>query len=121
MAEPRSDRTPEQYEETTNPRNPPNSVLQPAVRRTTRWSFLLPLIVLTVVAGILWVFWSGQPPRVRDADDTGDRAAVTGMAGERTPGGINPDPDYDRTEDELKFRGVTGTSGENHGPRLTRR
>jgi hypothetical protein len=88
------------------------------VRKTATRSFLWPLVVLTVVAGLLWVFWSGQPPRVRDADDTGDRAAVTSTAGEETPGGSNPDPDHARTEDELKFRGVTGTSGEQHGPVL---
>ncbi len=88
------------------------------MRRTTTRSFVWPLVVLTVVAGLLWVFWLRQPPTVRDAGDTGDRAAVTGMAGERTPGGINPDPDYARTEDELKFRGVTGTSGDHHGPVL---
>ena len=100
MAETRNHDTPEQYDETRDPRNPPNSVLNPEVRKTATRSFLWPLVVLTVVAGLLWVFWSGQPPRVRDADDTGDRAAVTN----------NPDPDHARTEDELTFRGVTGTS-----------
>ena len=118
MAEPRNHDTPEQYEETRDPRNPPNSVLNPEVRRTTTRSFVWPLIVLTVVAGLLWVFWLRQPPSVRDADDTGDRAAVTGVADERTPGGTNTDPDHARTEDELQFRGVTGTSGEQHGPVL---
>ncbi len=110
--------TPEQYDETRDPKNPPNSVLQPKVRRVTKLSFLLPLVVLAVVAGILWVFWLGQPPRVRSAEETGDGAAVTGTSGERKPGGINPDPHPDRTTDELKFRGVTGTAGEKDGRRL---
>jgi hypothetical protein len=116
MAEPHN--TAEQYEETTDPRNPPNSVLRPDVRRATTWSFLLMLIVSTVIAGLLWVFWLGQPGHVRDADDTGNGTNVTGTSGERTPGGINPDPSYNRTEDELKFRGVTGMAGEKNGARL---
>jgi hypothetical protein len=115
MAEPRDRNAAEQYSETRDPKNPPNSVVQPEVGRATRWGFLLPLVVLTVVAGLLWVFWLGQPPRVRSAEETGPGAAVAGTSGERTPGGNNPDPKYDRTEKELKFRGV-GTSGE--GPRL---
>lgn len=118
MAEPRNHDTPEQYDETRNPRNPPNSVLNPTVRRATTRSFLWPLVVLTVVAGLLWVFWSGQPPRVRDTEETGDRAAATSGAHENTPGGHNPDPDHARTKDELEFRGVTGTSGEKEGARL---
>lgn len=119
MAEPRNHRdTPEQYDETRDPKNPPNSVLNPQVRRTTTRSFLWPLIVLTVVAGLLWVFWLRQPPSVRSAEETGIRTTATGTSDERTPGGINTDPDHARTEDELKFRGVTGTSGEKDGARL---
>jgi hypothetical protein len=119
MAEPRNRNTPEQYDETRDPKNPPNSVLNPQVRRTTTRSFLWPLIVLTIVAGIMWVFWLGQPPRVRSAEETGILTTATGTAGARTQGGgVNTDPDHARTEDELKFRGVTGTSGEKEGPRL---
>src|SRR4051812_18096067 len=62
MAEPSNrNTTPERYEETHDPKNPPNSVLHPEVRRTARWSFLLPVIVLAIVAALLWVYWSGQP------------------------------------------------------------
>jgi hypothetical protein len=115
MAEPRTN-TPEQYEETRNPVNPPNILLQPDVRKATIRSFLLPLVVLTVIAGLLWIFWASQPPRVRNAEETGAPTTVTGTSGERTPGGINPDPDHDRTEDELKFRGTAGS--DKTGPHL---
>ena len=106
MAEPRTQRdTPEQYSETRDPKNPPNSVLRPEVRKVTTRSFLWPLIVLAVVAGILWVFWLGQPPRVRSAEETGNGAASIGTSGERKPGGDNPDPKPDSTKEELEFRG----------------
>ena len=80
-------------------------LLQPDVRRVTTWSFLLPLIALAVVAGILWVFWLGQPPRVPSAEESGVPTAVTGTSGEPKPGGINPDPKPDSTKEELEFRG----------------
>ena len=104
MAEPRDRHTPE-YNETTDPRNPPNSVLQPEVRRFTTWSFVLPLVALAFVAGILWVFWLGQPPRPRDANRTGTPTEAVGTAGERKPGGANPNPKPDSTKEELEFRG----------------
>jgi len=105
MAEPRDRNTAEQYSETRDPKNPPNSVLQPEVRRVATWSFLLPLIALAVVAGILWVFWLGQPPRRPDANRTGTPTEAIGTAGERTPGGVNPGPTPDSTKEELEFRG----------------
>jgi hypothetical protein len=106
MAEPRNDDTPERYNETRDPRNPPNSVLQPAARKATTRSFLWPLIVLTVVAGLLWIFWAGQPPRARDANDSGVPTTVTGTSGEDAgKGGTNPDPTPDSTKDEIEFRG----------------
>jgi hypothetical protein len=105
MAEPRDRHTAEQYNETRDPKNPPNSVVQPEVGRATRWGFLLPLVVLTVVAGILWVFWLSRPPRRPDANRTGTPTEAIGTAGERTPGGVNPGPRPDSTKEELEFRG----------------
>lgn len=106
MDEPRIRRdTPEQYDETTDPRNPPNSVLSPNVRSATTWSVFLPLVVLTIVAGLLWVFWLGQPPHRRDAKDIGPGTSAVGTSGKKTPGGFNPDPKPDNTQDEIEFRG----------------
>jgi hypothetical protein len=107
MAEPRTHHDgPEHYDETRNPRNPPNSVLQPEVRRATTRSFLLPLVVLAVIAGILWVVFAGQSPRNRDARDN-DVPTMQGTSGQDEPGkgGVNPDPKADDTKDEVEFRG----------------
>jgi hypothetical protein len=108
MAEPSNrNTTPERYEETHDPKNPPNSVLHPEVRRTARWSFLLPVIVLAIVAALLWVYWSGQPGRPREAQRTNDQNTLVGTSGERTPGGKNTDPNFGSTQDEIKYRGAT--------------
>ncbi len=104
MAEPRTRRdTPEHYNE-TRAKTPPDDVVRPEVGRLTRWTFVLPLVVLTVVFGLLWVFWLGQPPRPRDANQTGNPTEAIGTAGERTPGGENPDPKPGSTKEELEFR-----------------
>lgn len=107
MAEPRTHHdTPEQYEETQDPRNPPNSVLQPEVRRATTRTFLLPLVVLAIIAGILWMVFAGQAPRNRDARDP-NAPAIQGTSGQEDPGkgGTNPDPTPGDTKDEVEFRG----------------
>ena len=71
----------------------------------TTWSFLLPLIALALVAGVMWVFWLGQPPRVRSTEETGNQGTVIGTSGETKPGGHNPDQKPDSTKEELEFRG----------------
>ncbi len=101
--------TPEQYEVTREPTNPPNDVVQPEVGRATRWAFLFPIVILAIIAGLLWVYYTGQPPQLRSAEDTGDRAGVVGTSGQETPGGIDPNPKFDRTESELKYRGATSS------------
>ena len=102
----RSD-TPEQYEETRDPKNPPNAVVQPEVGLAARSLFILPLVVLALVAGVLWIFYHGQPAQRRTAEDTGIRTEAVGTAGRETPGGHDTTPTFGRTESELKFRGAT--------------
>jgi hypothetical protein len=112
MAEPQDGRqTPEQYEETQDPRNPPNSVVNRDVRRTALRIYLGPLVALFIVIGLALLYWANRGPVYNDPQDgvgtTGDRQDVVGERGnDATPGGINPDPRPDSTQDELKFRGV---------------
>lgn len=117
MAEPLNDRhTPEHYEETTDPKNPPNSVLNASVRRTALRSYLGPLVVFFLVVGIGLIYWANRPPLVSGADDRGEIGTTGGdvsndIIGERgnrddTPGGIDPGPRPDSTADELRSRGV---------------
>jgi hypothetical protein len=116
MAEPSyGNSTPERYEDTNDAKNPPNSVLQPQVRRTARWSFLIPIIILAILAGGLWMYWKGQPAQPREAQRSQDVNTSVGTSGQgaegerspgvSTPGGHNTLPSFGRTEDEIKFRG----------------
>ena len=107
MAEPQHDRhTPEQYEETTDPKNPPNSVINPQVRRAALRSYLGPLVVFCLVAGIGLLYWANRAPLVLAPEDA--QVGTTGNPNDdrHTPGGFNPDPRPDNTADELKYRGV---------------
>ena len=117
MAQPFDDRqTPERYGETTDPKNPPNSVLNDSVRRTALRSYLGPLVVFFLVVGIGLIYWANRPPLVPGDQDgqligtagTDDRDDVVGERGNRddTPGGVNPEPRPDSTADELRNRGA---------------
>lgn len=104
--------TPERYEDTTDPRNPPNSVVNREVRGTALRSYLLPLIALFLVAGLGLIYWANRSPVMNDdpseVGTTGDRQDVVGERGNRTdtPGGFDPQPQPDSTADELERRGV---------------
>jgi hypothetical protein len=118
MAQPFDDRqTPERYEETTDPKNPPNSVLNESVRRTALRSYLGPLVVFVLVVGIGLIYWANRPPLVTGAQDgqligtsgvRDERNDVVGERGNRddTPGGVEPTPRPDSTADELRNRGA---------------
>ena len=83
-----------EYEETTAPQNPPNSMVGPEARRGWLASSLgtLILIFLVVAAVFAWVVVRrglGEGPRRSDPQSVG-------TSGERmrdqTPGGFNPTP-----------------------------
>ena len=115
MAEPQNDRQrPERYEETTDPRNPPNSVINESVRRTALGSYLGPLVVFFLVVGMALIYWANRGPVVPDPEDreqigtTGSPSDRDDVAGERsrddTPGGSNPDPRHGSTASEVEYR-----------------
>lgn len=103
MAEPYRDRDP------NAPQNPPNSVVNPRVRRAAFWTYLGPLLILFLVVGVALVYWTGRTPE-GDGDDEPIPEA-RGTTGEQpqsreTPGGHNPDRRPDNAREEEKFRGV---------------
>ena len=58
MAEPRNDwGRPERYEDTVDPRNPPNSVINPHVRTTAFWAYLGPILAMFIIIGIALIYW----------------------------------------------------------------
>lgn len=99
-----------QYEETTAPANPPNSVLRPVVRRTAVWTYLGLLVVFFLIVGAAFLFRTVAGPRV-DSDERTDASAV-GTSGDRqsndgTPGGFDPAPRSNSTAGEIEYRGGT--------------
>lgn len=105
----RSRRTPERYEETTDPRNPPNSVVNREVRRTALRTYLLPLVALLIVAGLALIYWANRSPastpNPAEIGTTG--ADVVGERGNTndTPGGSDPARRPGSTRDEVEQRG----------------
>ena len=93
--------TPERYEDTTDPKNPPNSIVHPhAVGSTALYWNLGAIVVILVLVGVGAIFWLAAHPQ---ADSTEDR--VIGTSSYHTEGGHDPDPRIRTTRDELKFRG----------------
>jgi hypothetical protein len=91
---------PEPYRETVDPKNPPNSVLKPEVRRGIFWAYIGPIIIIVVVLGIALLYWS-----TRDTSDSTTEPTV-GTSGENPGlGGSNPNPTPDSAKDESEFRG----------------
>jgi hypothetical protein len=88
-----------EYGETVDPKNPPNSVLQPEVRKAAFWAYIGPLLIIVVVLGIALLYWS-----TRDNDRTTE--PTVGTSGENPgQGGSNPDRTPDSTKDESEYRG----------------
>ena len=105
----------EQYEETTDPKNPPGSVLHPQVRRATLTTFLGGIVVFFLIVGAALIYWNASnrridpDPGLRDAE----RGGEVGTAGARddSPGGFDPAPRPDNTQEELDDRGNVGAPG----------
>jgi hypothetical protein len=103
---------PPEYAETTAPENPPNSVVRPA-GRAALVTYLGGIVVLFLLFGAAFAYWTVTDKRIapRDGDLPRDPSAI-GTSGERTPregtpGGFDPAPSFDRTRDELEYRGST--------------
>src|SRR5262245_51483980 len=104
MAEPQNDQhTPQRYEDTTDPKNPPNSVVNQQVALAFLGSYLGPLVVFVAIVGLGLLYWVNRGPLVPDPDDraqvgttgTPDNADhVVGEPGntQRSPGGRSPVP-----------------------------
>jgi hypothetical protein len=91
------------YDETRDPKNPPNSVLAPRARSAAlRW-FVGSLVVFFLLIGVALVFWNAANPRPSVEEQ---REAAVGTSGYySTEGGHDPIRRPRSTRDELKFRG----------------
>ena len=105
MPEPRKfdDPTPN-YDETRQAQNPPNSVLSRPARRGALISFLGPVVVLFLIMGLGLLYWNGRRAASAPARPAPDQ--TVGTAGDTTPGGGDPQPHPNSTQNELELRGV---------------
>jgi len=108
-------RTDEHYEETTNPRNPPESMLRPTARTGWLLSSLgtIAVMFLVVAAAFGWVYVRHE---LGSQQQIYPDPKATGTSGEQqpregTPGGFNPsDGAFSNTREELKFRGAADST-----------
>jgi hypothetical protein len=94
--------TPPEYQATSRPENPPNSVVNRPARNAVVGAYLGPLIILFVIFGFGLLYWSYRGPSAPDRDTT---HVGVGTTGENGPGAFNPRPRPNSTRDELEFRG----------------
>lgn len=90
---------PEHYEETVDPKNPPASTGAAPAVVAGMWYYLAPLGILILTLVLAFAYWGNRDTRLVEP------VAPTTGQGQELPGGQNPDPKPESTEDELRFRG----------------
>jgi hypothetical protein len=91
--------TPEQYEETVAPANPPQATAGPATVVAGMWYYLGPIALIVVVILMALFYWGRDDSRDDGVEPT------TGISDEKTPGGGNPAPEPNSTKDESESKG----------------
>lgn len=91
------------YEDTNDPKNPPNSVMRPKARSMALWGFVGSLVAFFALVGVALLFWTVSHPRPSAEEE---RERIVGTSGYySTEGGHDPVRRPHSTRDELKFRG----------------
>ena len=93
----------DRYDDTHDPKNPPQSVMQPKVRSAALFSFVGSLVVFFVLVGAALLFWTVAHPRPAAREGMENVVGTSGYYS--TEGGHNPVRRPGNTRDELKFRG----------------
>jgi hypothetical protein len=94
--------TPEHYEETVAPANPPQATAGAATVVAGMWYVLAPIALIVLVALLALFYWGRDEPRDDAVEPT------TGVSDDSTSGGSNPGPALGNTNDEREFRGDEG-------------
>jgi len=92
------------YDDTNNPKNPPQSVLHPQVRSGGLLGLLASVVVFFARIGLALIFWTVAHPR--PAAREGMERGVGRSGYYWTEGGRDPARPPRSTRDELKFRGA---------------
>ena len=101
------------YDDTNNPKNPPQSVLRPQARSGALLGLVASVVVFFALIGLALIFWTVAHPRP-DAREGMERGV--GRSGYYwTEGGHDPARPPRSTSDELKFRGALTPPSEARG------
>ena len=104
--EPSQWRAPHRPDELDDPSNPPNVLLPPETRSRAVMGYVAPVVVLFVVVGIALIYWANRSPMAPAGPPERDAIGTGGIVSPDSPGGFDPAPDFERTGDELEYRGV---------------
>lgn len=91
------------YDDTHDPKNPPQSVLHSGARSAALFSFVGSLVVFFVLVGVVLLFWTVAHPRPAAREGMKDVVGTSGYYS--TEGGHDPVRRPGSTRDELNFRG----------------
>ena len=104
---------PERRSETSDPANPPNSVLQPAARSSAVWTYVGGIAAVFLIVAAVFAYWSVTD---RGGDSELDREPSTvGTAGsdnsaEESPGGFDPVPEHGIKPDAPPLRSAVNAA-----------
>ena len=106
----RDDEPVRRYDETEEPQNPPNSVVQPGAGRMAVATYVGGIALFFVIAAAAFLFWSASGARTAPGGSAQTDPSAVGTSGERmaredTPGGFDPAGRPDDTQDEIAFKG----------------
>jgi hypothetical protein len=101
------------YDDTNDPKNPPQAVFHPQVRSAALLGVLGSIVVFFVLVGVALIFWTVAHPR--PAAREGMERVVDTSGYYSTEGGHDPVRPPRSTRDELKFRGALTPPSEARG------
>lgn len=93
----------DRYDDTHDPKNPPQAVTQPRARNAALVSFVGSLVVFFALVGVALLFWTVAHPRPAAREGMENVVGTSGYYS--TEGGHDPVRRPGSTRDELKFRG----------------
>lgn len=92
------------YDDTNNPKNPPQAVLHPQLRSSALLGLLASVVVFFALIGLALIFWTVSHPRPSAREGMARGVGTSGYYW--TEGGRDPARPPRSTRDELTFRGA---------------
>jgi hypothetical protein len=101
------------YDDTDNPKNPPQAMLHPQARSSSLLGLLASVVVLFALISLALIFWTVSHPRPAAREGMARGVGTSGYYW--MEGGHDPARPPRSTRDELKFRGALTPPSEVRG------